>query len=179
MSSESESQLKVETEQEVEIASQTDRLIGQVKWFNNKAGYGFITVSDGESVGKDIFAHFSTIQVGNNNQYKYLVQGEYVEFTLTTSTNTTHEFQATHISGIKGGMLMCETRQSNRSTQPPRARPPVTKTEEIGNVRNTTTRPPARNNRPVSKSSVPTDNEGFQQVRKKRDYVSGPGPSRK
>ena len=41
------------------------RLIGQVKWFNNKAGYGFITVSDGENAGKDIFAHFSTIKVGD------------------------------------------------------------------------------------------------------------------
>jgi len=91
-------------------------LIGQVKWFNNKAGYGFITVSDGEYSGKDIFAHYSTIQVGDS-QYKYLVQGEYVEFELTTSTNQAHEFQATKISGIKSGMLMCETRQSNRPTK--------------------------------------------------------------
>ena len=89
------------------------RLIGQVKWFNNKAGYGFITVSDGENSGKDIFAHFSTIHVGDS-QYKYLVQGEYVEFELSVSTNESHEFQATKISGIKGGRLMCETRQSNR-----------------------------------------------------------------
>jgi cold shock CspA family protein len=92
---------------------ESSRLIGQVKWFNNKAGYGFITVSDGENSGKDIFAHFSTIQVGDS-QYKYLVQGEYVEFELTISTKESHEFQATNISGIKGGMLMCETRQSNR-----------------------------------------------------------------
>ena len=91
----------------------TPRLIGQVKWFNNKAGYGFITVSDGENVGKDIFAHFTTIKVGDT-QYKYLVQGEYVEFELTKSTNELHEFQAINISGIKGGMLMCETRQNNR-----------------------------------------------------------------
>lgn len=91
----------------------TQRLIGQVKWFNNKAGYGFITVSDGENAGKDIFAHFSTINVADS-QYRYLVQGEYVEFELSKSTNETHEFQATGISGIKGGMLMCETRQTNR-----------------------------------------------------------------
>lgn len=101
------------------MSNQTEsaRLIGQVKWFNNKAGYGFITVSDGEYAGKDIFAHFSTISVGDQ-QYKYLVQGEYVEFEITNSTNGTHEFQATKISGIKGGMLMCETRQSNRPARP-------------------------------------------------------------
>jgi cold shock CspA family protein len=96
---------------------ETARLIGQVKWFNNKSGYGFITVSDGENSGKDIFAHFSTIHVGDS-QYKYLVQGEYVEFELTSSTNGAHEFQATNISGIKGGRLMCETRQSNRVVNP-------------------------------------------------------------
>jgi cold shock CspA family protein len=101
------------------------RLIGQVKWFNNKAGYGFITVNDGENAGKDIFAHFSTIQVGDF-QYKYLVQGEYVEFELTTSTNASHEFQATKISGIKGGKLMCETRQSHRQV---RTTTPTTTTE--------------------------------------------------
>ena len=101
------------------MSTQTEsaRLIGQVKWFNNKAGYGFITVSDGEHAGKDIFAHFTTIRVGDQ-QYKYLVQGEYVEFEITNSTNESHEFQATKISGIKGGMLMCETRQSNRPSRP-------------------------------------------------------------
>jgi cold shock CspA family protein len=101
------------------MSTQTEsaRLIGQVKWFNNKAGYGFITVTDGNHSGKDIFAHYTTIQVGDQ-QYKYLVQGEYVEFEITTSTNQSHEFQATKISGIKGGRLMCETRQSNRSSKP-------------------------------------------------------------
>ena len=101
------------------MSTQTEsaRLIGQVKWFNNKAGYGFITVSDGTHAGKDIFAHFTTISVGDQ-QYKYLVQGEYVEFEITNSTKETHEFQATKISGIKGGMLMCETRQTNRPSRP-------------------------------------------------------------
>jgi cold shock CspA family protein len=125
--------------------SECARLIGQVKWFNNKAGYGFITINDVDdsSKSKDIFAHFSTIQVGDT-QYKYLVQGEYVEFELSTSTNGTHEFQATKISGIKGGPLMCETRQTNR--------------------------PVRTENRRVNSNSN-TNNDGFQTVQKKRNAL--------
>jgi len=104
------------TEQDTSIATESNRLLGQVKWFNNKAGYGFITVNDGEYSGKDIFIHYSAIRV-TNSQYKYLVQGEYVEFNLVKSTNDTHQYQATDISGVKGGVLMCETRRNSR---PPR-----------------------------------------------------------
>jgi cold shock CspA family protein len=89
------------------------RLIGQVKWFNNKAGYGFITVKDGDYANKDIFAHFSALRV-TTSQYKYLMEGEYVEFDLVKSEGGKHEYQATDISGIKGGGLMCETRNTNR-----------------------------------------------------------------
>jgi cold shock CspA family protein len=93
--------------------SKPRRYMGQVKWFNNKAGYGFITTTLDGSNTNDIFAHYTTIQV-NNTQYKYLVQGEYVEFSLSTSVNDTHEFQATHITGMNNGRLMCETRQISR-----------------------------------------------------------------
>lgn len=102
--------------------AQSTRILGQVKWFNNKAGYGFITVSDGELEKKDIFIHYSSIRV-TNSQYKYLVQGEYVEFTLIKSSNTAHEYQATDVAGIKGGSLMCETRRFTRPTDEPAARP--------------------------------------------------------
>jgi cold shock CspA family protein len=95
--------------QETSSDTQTVRLVGQVKWFNNKAGYGFITVSDGEQAGKDIFIHYSTIRV-TNSQYKYLVQGEYIEFKLISVENSTHEYQAADVGGINGGKLMCETR---------------------------------------------------------------------
>lgn len=91
----------------------SERLVGQVKWFNNKAGYGFITATSGENSGNDIFIHYSTIRVANS-QYKYLVQGEYVEFSLVKSTKGDHEFQALDVSGINGGALMCETRRNNR-----------------------------------------------------------------
>ena len=87
----------------------SDRLIGRVKWFNNKAGYGFITVTDGSHSGSDIFVHHSSIGVASQ-QYKYLVQGEYVDFNMSSTQGGAHEFQATNVVGIKGGKLMCETR---------------------------------------------------------------------
>jgi len=88
--------------------STSERLFGRVKWFNNKAGYGFITAVDGPSVGTDIFAHHSAVMVGSE-QYKYLVQGEYVEFTLSQVASGDHATQAADISGIRRGLLMCET----------------------------------------------------------------------
>jgi cold shock CspA family protein len=89
-----------------------------VKWFNNKAGFGFITVSgDGEHNGKDIFVHYTSIRV-NNSQYKYLVQGEYVDFNLVKSENEKHEYHATDVSGVLGGSIMCETRRMALSSQP-------------------------------------------------------------
>ena len=90
------------------------KLVGKVKWFNNKAGYGFITASEGVHSGKDIFVHYSTINV-SNLQYKYLVQGEYVEFELVKSQNDKHEYQATNVTGIRGGSIMCETRSTLRT----------------------------------------------------------------
>jgi CspA family cold shock protein len=107
--------------------STSERLFGRVKWFNNKAGYGFITAVDGPSVGTDIFAHHSAVNVGTE-QYKYLVQGEYVEFTLSQVATGDHATQAADISGIRRGLLMCETHKqaqtdsleySNKATTTP------------------------------------------------------------
>jgi len=90
----------------------TEKMTGKVKWFNNKAGYGFITVSqNGDFLNKDIFVHYSNINV-SNSQYKYLVQGEYIEFDLEKTENGQHEFQAKNITGINGGSIMCESRRS-------------------------------------------------------------------
>jgi cold shock CspA family protein len=90
------------------------RKMGQVKWFNNKAGYGFITVTEQDGLETDIFTHYSTVHV-KDTQYKFLVQGEYVEFDLVDSPSEHHKYQATNVTGMNGGKLMCETRQLNRT----------------------------------------------------------------
>jgi cold shock CspA family protein len=92
---------------------------GRVKWFNNKAGYGFVTVIGGDKDGLDVFSHHSSICVGDE-QYKYLVQGEYIEFKISTMETDDSKQQATSICGVKGGKLLCETRNENRSSNPRR-----------------------------------------------------------
>jgi len=92
-------------------SSETPVLIGCVKWFNSKVGYGFITLIDkATNVEKDIFVHHSALNV-SSEQYRYLIQGEYVSFRLIKSEdNELHEYCAGNVSGINGGRLMCETR---------------------------------------------------------------------
>jgi CspA family cold shock protein len=92
----------------------SDRQTGRVKWFNKKSGYGFLTAcgESSEYKDKDIFAHFSSLR-GEDEQYKYLVQGEYVEFSVVESKGEKHEFQAASISGVFGGHTMCDTHRDN------------------------------------------------------------------
>ena len=100
--------------------SSSDRCTGQVKWFNNRAGYGFVTATTGDKEGEDIFAHHTMITV-DKEQYKYLVQGEYVEFSVVpTEEGVDHECQAGDIKGVNSGKLMCETRFDNRRPRRPR-----------------------------------------------------------
>ena len=97
--------------------TEQERITGRVKWFNNKAGFGFVTACEGPLIDKDIFVHYSAIRVPND-QYKYLVQGEYIDFEITKTDKTAHEFHAVNISGVKGGSLMCETRKQTVEARP-------------------------------------------------------------
>ena len=90
-----------------------ERVLGRVKWFNNRDGFGFISVLEGDKSGEDVFTHHSGISV-ESEQYKYLVQGEYVEFELRASDNEEHPYQAGNVRGVKGWLLMCETRMAMR-----------------------------------------------------------------
>ena len=49
---------------------------GIVKWFDEKKGYGFITVED----GKDVFVHFSAIEGGG---FRTLREGQSVTLEVT------------------------------------------------------------------------------------------------
>ena len=58
-------------------------MIGKVKWFNNKKGFGFILPEGASEAddGNDIFVHFSSIQA-EENSFRTLYHGEKVEFTI-------------------------------------------------------------------------------------------------
>jgi cold shock CspA family protein len=80
-------------------------LIGCVKWFNNKEGYGFITImSDGDRNGEDIFAHQSNIYPTTCG-YRTLRTGEYISLNLSDEERP----QAIDVTGVCGGPLMCDT----------------------------------------------------------------------
>ena len=99
-----------------DVHSSEGNTCGRVKWFNNKAGYGFITVTSGEHSDSDVFVHHSAVVV-DQEQYRYLVQGEYVTFNLCKVDDTDHQWQAGKVMGINNGKLMCETRLENRQSR--------------------------------------------------------------
>jgi CspA family cold shock protein len=51
------------------------RVTGQIKWFNNAKGYGFI----GREGGGDVFVHYTAI---TGDGYKSLQEGDTVEFEI-------------------------------------------------------------------------------------------------
>lgn len=94
------------------------KLAGCVKWFNMKTGFGFLSVVQSVcgsdlKVGSEIFVHHSNVKVAEE-QYRFLVQGEYVEFDVSNVANGQHSCQAVNVTGMFGGKLMCETRNEAR-----------------------------------------------------------------
>lgn len=65
---------------------------GNVKWFNNDKGYGFIEYVEGE----DIFVHYSAIK---QQGYKTLSEGQLVEFDLI---RTEKGLQAVNVAVVVG-----------------------------------------------------------------------------
>ena len=66
---------------------------GEVKWFNNAKGWGFVVPEEG---GEDIFVHFSAIQ---GTGYKTLSAGQMVSFDIEQGERGLH---ATNIVALSG-----------------------------------------------------------------------------
>ena len=62
---------------------------GEVKWFNNAKGWGFIIP---ESGGDDIFVHFSAVA---GTGYKTLVAGQIISFDLERGERGLHATNVT------------------------------------------------------------------------------------
>ena len=57
------------------IRFMSDQIEGQVKWFNEAKGYGFISRDD----GPDVFVHYSAIQ---GDGFRTLNEGDDVQFEI-------------------------------------------------------------------------------------------------
>lgn len=57
------------------------KIKGQVKWFNESKGFGFITPADGS---KDVFVHFSAIQ---GNGFKLIENDFHLDLFINKTLN--------------------------------------------------------------------------------------------
>ena len=69
---------------------------GNVKWFNNEKGYGFIDYYENE----DIFVHYSAIR---QDGYKTLSEGQRIEFELIEIPKG---FQAVNVKPVSYEKIM-------------------------------------------------------------------------
>lgn len=71
---------------------------GRVKWFNKNDGHGFIRNVDDPS--QEIFVHHTELKV-KSDCFRYLTEGEYVEYEVGLATNDKYTEQAKNITGIR------------------------------------------------------------------------------
>ena len=162
-------------------SSTPESLTGRVKWFNNKAGFGFITVTEGNRSGSDIFVHHSNVAVAEQ-QYRYLVQGEYVQFVLTATEGGKHPFQASNVCGINGGKLMCETRNENktlRRSYKPSSSTSIPTTLDESKTDNDTDVPPVKQSRTQVKTPRPRGEGPRDSASQKWTVVEGTGHAKR
>jgi len=84
------------------------RVMGNVKWFNSKKGFGFVSSDQG-----DIFVHYTALVT--KSSYQYLVPGEYVEYDICEVPHKPGSVMASGVTGINRGPLMCESRAAKKT----------------------------------------------------------------
>lgn len=96
------------------------RIIGRVKWFNNKLGYGFISYNSNnysDKIEKDIFVHWSHLSIPEK-EFHTLYQGEYVEFEIIPCEGDEKKKQMTqahNVTGPNNGPLMATSNKTMMS----------------------------------------------------------------
>ncbi len=109
-----------------------NRYLARVKWFDRKKGFGIVTIvslvgssNEGENVvekGTDVFVHHSSL-VTSDDVYRYLMEDEYVETSLTSrgkkEDESTNNYQCFKVSSPDSeSKLLCELKR--RVKQPRR-----------------------------------------------------------
>ena len=93
--------------------------LGQVKWFDNKLGYGFISVLTNDHKGTDIFVHQTNVSP-LETEFRTLMKGEYVSLNVSDDDKV----QAINVTGVLGGSLRCDeprpTSRRNGGSRPKR-----------------------------------------------------------
>ena len=90
-----------------EASTESRRLVGQVKFFNDITLYGFIRRLD---TGEDVFVHLSDLKPKTSNR-PTLYTGEYVTFSLGANgidKDGSPRHKAVEVRGIQEGSLMCD-----------------------------------------------------------------------
>lgn len=85
--------------------------IGNVLWFDQKKGFGFVKIITPESefLGKEIFVHYSNIL--SNSSFKKLYPGENVSLNVVKNTSENSEgkeYICENISGLFGNNLLVD-----------------------------------------------------------------------
>lgn len=107
--------------------------VGQVKWFQDKKGWGYLTVVTGDEKGQDVFVHHTGI-VPIIDTYRTLHKGEYVQFDksvrrggggggggadgddgISMNQDAPCMYHATNVTGIAGGPLMCDVKATHKA----------------------------------------------------------------
>lgn len=87
--------------------------VGNVLWFDQKKGFGFVKIITPTSdfSGKEIFVHYTSIQ--SQNRFKKLLPGENVSLNIVKNPdeNNGKEFISENVTGLYGSNLLVDNDQ--------------------------------------------------------------------
>lgn len=88
--------------------------VGNVVWFDQKKGFGFVNIitPDSEFTGREIFVHYTSIQ--SQNRFKKLLPGENVSLNIVKNpaeNNNGKEYISEHVTGLYGSRLLVDNDQ--------------------------------------------------------------------